>query len=92
MSNPRFETTRGRGWRLQEHCEPGQQEQRNIASDADLASNCLLVALGMLVAGSIVWFGIAPPQNTHETAATRAPVADIETTGRSGPVLDLRPL
>jgi hypothetical protein len=43
----------------------------------------VLVALGIVVVMALSWFSMAPLQNTHETAANRIPLTEIETTGRS---------
>jgi len=43
----------------------------------------VLGALLILILMALTWFSIAPLQNTHETAANRAPLAEVETTGRS---------
>lgn len=60
-------------------------DRSNHGDFADNGSAWLLVALATAVILAIAWFGVMPPQNNQETAATRIPATtDLETTGRSG--------
>ncbi len=79
MSDPRYGTPRYKSNR-------DIDSQWRPADGTGHETAWLLVALAVMVAGAIAWFGIAPPQNNQETAATRIPVTtDLDTTGQSGP-------
>jgi hypothetical protein len=76
MSDPNYDHSRlDRSSRYRNHLppEPG----------SDGTGVWVTIALGIAALMMLAWFSIAPPQNTHETAANRAPLTEIETTGRS---------
>ena len=54
-----------------------------LSDPGDDASAWLLMALAAMAILAFGWFGMMPPQNNQETAATRIHVTDLDTNGRS---------
>jgi hypothetical protein len=76
MSDPHYDQSR---------LDRSRQFRNDLPPEAASEGTGALVlgALMILVLMALTWFSIAPQQNTHETAANRAPLTEIETTGRS---------
>jgi hypothetical protein len=76
MSDPYYDQSR---------MDPSRQDRNDLPPEAasEETGAWALGALLMLLLMALTWFSFAPLQNTHETAANRAPLTEVETSGRS---------
>lgn len=74
MSDPRYDSPR---------YERSHRDDMPLEAVGGGAGVWVMIALGIMITMALTWFSVAPLENTHETAANRPPLTEIETDGRA---------